>query len=220
MSTGWWERTEGADTGPVRLLVADVDPRHRTSLVLALAVERDLELLSPVPSPEGLAVGAPEADVVLVVGDLGLGCGEAGLVRQVRASTGPVPWVVLTRSEAGGPDDVDAVLGAGAHGALVLASTPLQIVAAVRAAARGEQPHPDEPVTGPLVQRRAQESALTEREVEVLRLVDQGLGNQSIADRLYLSVSSVKSHLSHTYGRLGVNHRDAAVAEARRRGLM
>lgn len=219
MSTGWWERPRGPAADPVRLLVADVDPQHRTSLVLALAVERDLELLSPVPSPEGLELAAPFADVVLLVGDLGTGRGEAALVAEAGLPGGP-PWVVLTRSEEGERDDVDEVLTAGAHGALVLTSTPLQIVAAVRAAARGELAHPTDPVTGPLVQRRAQESALTEREVEVLRLVGLGLGNQSIADRLYLSVSSVKSHLSHTYGRLGVHHREAAVAEARRRGLL
>ena len=57
-------------------------------------------------------------------------------------------------------------------------------------------------------------------EREVARLVADGLGNQEIAARLYLSLSSVKSHLSHAFGRLGVRHRAAAVAEARRRGLL
>ena len=100
-------------------------------------------------------------------------------------------------------------------------STPVQIAAAIRAAARGERAEIDQPTTGPLVQRvRREVPPLTEREVEVLRLVAQGLRNQEIAERLYLSTSSVKSHLSHTYGRLGVRGRDAAAAEARRQGLI
>ena len=70
----------------------------------------------------------------------------------------------------------------------------------------------------PSIRREA--PPLTEREVEVLRLVDRGLGNQEIAERLYLSLSTVKSHLSHTYGRLGVRRREAAAAEACRQGLL
>ena len=93
--------------------------------------------------------------------------------------------------------------------------------AAIRAAARGDVAEIDQPTTGPLVQRvRREVPPLTVREVEVLRLVAAGLGNQEIAERLYLSLSSVKSHLSHAFGRLGVRHRAAAVAEARRRGLL
>ena len=46
------------------------------------------------------------------------------------------------------------------------------------------------------------------------------LSTQEIAGRLYVSASTVKSHLSHAFGRLGVRHRAAAVAEARRRGLL
>lgn len=208
---------EAPDDG-IRLLVADADPQHRSSLVVALSVERDVELLAPVPTVAALTVRAPEADVVLLVGDLGSDLGEAELVARLRHHA--PAWVVLTRGSDAGGSSVDAVLAAGAHGGLVLTSTPLQIAAGVRAAARGERPPAVDPPTGPLVQRRHQDSTLTRREIEVLRLVGEGLGNQRIADRLYLSVSSVKSHLSHTYGRLGVNQREAAVAEARRRGLM
>ena len=60
----------------------------------------------------------------------------------------------------------------------------------------------------------------TKRELEILRLIAQGRSNREIAERLYLSLSTVKSHLSHTYGRLGVRRREAAAAEARRQGLL
>lgn len=160
----------------------------------------------------------PHADVVVLVGGLDsttidvLAAARAGS----RSPEGPV-WVVLI--EEGG--DADAVVAAGARGCLVVSSTPLQIGAAIRAAARGGYADPGSPVTGPLLQRTPRSARpLTQRETEVLRLVGAGLGNREVAERLYLSLSSVKSHLSHTYGRLGVSGRDAAVAEARRQGLI
>lgn len=201
------------------VLVLDDDGYAAVALVSALEVERDL---APRRAASLRELTSPDVDVVLLVGDLGSGRGEASVVAATRDPDGP-PWVVLTRAEGPQTDGaVDAVLAAGAHGCLVESSTPLQIVAAVRAAARGDAALAEATtVTGPLVQRvRREQPPLTEREVAVLRLVQAGLGNQEIAERLYLSVSSVKSHLSHTYGRLGVSHRDAAVAEARRQGLL
>lgn len=146
----------------------------------------------------------------------GLGSHPVEVLTAARSHEGPA-WVVLTE------DDVPAetVIAAGARGCLVVSSTPRQIGAAVRAAARGERADLGQPVAGPLVQRTPRATPpLSEREVEVLRLVGAGLGNKHVAERLYLSLSSVKSHLSHTYGRLGVSGRAAAVAEARRQGLI
>ena len=202
-----------------------------------LSVESDLQLAPPAATTTEVEA-TPDVDVVVLVG--GLGADPVDVLRQLSSPDGPA-WVVLTttpephlprempksghfpremRSQGEGPA-VEEVLAAGARGCLAASSTPLQIGAAIRAAARGERSDVDQPVTGPLVQRMPRTAALlTEREVEVLRLVGAGLGNREIAERLYLSLSSVKSHLSHTYGRLGVSGRDAAVAEARRQGLI
>jgi LuxR family transcriptional regulator, maltose regulon positive regulatory protein len=61
---------------------------------------------------------------------------------------------------------------------------------------------------------------LTAREVEVLRLLAAGLSNAAIADRLVVSVGTVKSHLKHIYGKLGVQSRTQAVAQARHTNLL
>jgi LuxR family maltose regulon positive regulatory protein len=61
---------------------------------------------------------------------------------------------------------------------------------------------------------------LTEREVEVLRLVVAGLSNAEIAEELVIAVSTVKSHVNHIYGKLGVESRTQAVAQARTLGLL
>ncbi|HIZ97488.1 MAG TPA: response regulator transcription factor [Candidatus Janibacter merdipullorum] len=182
-----------------------------------LDAEPDFELVTPAATLQEVMT-TPGVDVVVLAGDLDDGGGPTALLAAAGAQPGASPaWVVLV-------EDVtltESVIAAGAHGCLAGSSTPLQIGAAIRAAARGDHADLDQPVTGPLVQRVHREAPpLTEREVEVLRLVGAGLGNQQIAEVLYLSLSSVKSHLSHTYGRLGVTRRDAAVAEARRQGLI
>jgi len=61
---------------------------------------------------------------------------------------------------------------------------------------------------------------LSERELEVLRLVADGLTNQDIADRLFIAVSTVKSHTNSIYGKLGVRNRTQAIALARESGLL
>ena len=63
-------------------------------------------------------------------------------------------------------------------------------------------------------------SGLTKREVEVLRLVAEGLNNQSIAERLFLSDHTVHRHLANILGKLNVSTRAAAVAQAARRGIL
>ena len=61
---------------------------------------------------------------------------------------------------------------------------------------------------------------LTEREIDVLRLVTVGLSNAAIAEQLVVSVGTVKTHLKHIYGKLAVQSRTQAVAEARRLNLL
>lgn len=180
-----------------------------------LAAEPDLEVITPAATLAEVA-STRGVDVVVLTGGLDVGAGAADVLERPERADHPA-WVVLTEQV----ETTEAVIAAGAHGCLAESSTPVQIGAAIRAAARGDVAAPDQPTTGPLVQRvRREAPPLTEREVEVLRLVDRGLGNQEIAERLYLSLSTVKSHLSHTYGRLGVRRREAAAAEARRQGLL
>jgi LuxR family maltose regulon positive regulatory protein len=91
-------------------------------------------------------------------------------------------------------------------------------VARLRALLAAEQPAPagDDGLTinGGLIE------PLTPREREVLALIADGHSNQAIADALYLSIGSVKTHSSHVYGKLGVRGRTEAIARARELGLL
>jgi LuxR family maltose regulon positive regulatory protein len=61
---------------------------------------------------------------------------------------------------------------------------------------------------------------LSERELEVLQLIAEGLTNQEVATRLFLSLNTVKVHARNIYGKLGVNSRTQAAAKARALGLL
>lgn len=67
---------------------------------------------------------------------------------------------------------------------------------------------------------RPDHATLTARELDVLRLVARGMTNQAIARRLHVSEATVKTHLVHTYTKLGVDDRTAAVTTALQRGLI
>ena len=61
---------------------------------------------------------------------------------------------------------------------------------------------------------------LTPREIEILQLIAAGLRNQEIADRLYISLPTVKRHVANAYGKLDVTHRTEAIARATALGLL
>ena len=68
--------------------------------------------------------------------------------------------------------------------------------------------------------RRPASEALTSREVEVLELVARGSSNADIAGALFISEATVKTHLLHTFAKLGVDDRTAAVVVALERGII
>ena len=71
-----------------------------------------------------------------------------------------------------------------------------------------------------MARMRSPQTSLTARELDVLEASAEGLSNTQIADSLYVSEATVKTHLSHIYTKLGVTSRSAAVARARDIGLI
>jgi DNA-binding NarL/FixJ family response regulator len=117
--------------------------------------------------------------------------------------------------------DILRAVEAGATGYL-LKDTPRQrLFPAIRAAARGETVLAPAVATR-LVSRmcRPASEALTARKVEVLGLVARGSSNADIAAALFISEATVKTHLLHTFAKLGVDDRTAAVVAALERGII
>lgn len=132
----------------------------------------------------------------------------------------PTP-VVLLLSAYDDEDYVHAALEAGASGYLLKTAHAVDVIAAIHAAARGEV------VLSPTVARKLiargrdrDRQLLSDREMEVLRLVARGTHNHEIAQLLALSTRTVEGHLTSIFNKLGVGSRTEAIVQAAARGLL
>jgi NarL family two-component system response regulator LiaR len=122
-------------------------------------------------------------------------------------------------------EKVYAAIKAGAQGYLMKDASPQDILAAIREVYRGE--HSMDPSIAQKLMRELQRSSdlppteepLTEREVEVLKLVAQGLTNQQIAERLVISERTVSTHISNILSKLHLANRTQVALYALREGL-
>ncbi|MEO6957209.1 MAG: response regulator transcription factor [Antricoccus sp.] len=207
-------------TEAIRVVLVDDHPIVRAGLRALLELTSEIEVVGE--SGDGAAsieiIRRARPDVVLM--DLRIGTGIDGVETTKQVLQLPeAPRVLILTTYQTDADIVRAV-EAGASGYL-LKDAPLdQLVDAVRRVTAGETVLAA-PIAGRLVrQLRTSAATLSAREVEVLKLVASGATNQAIAQELFLSVATVKSHLVHTYTKLNVESRTAAVAKAREFGWL
>jgi two-component system nitrate/nitrite response regulator NarL len=207
----------------VRVVVADDHPLYREGVVRALSASGVIEVVAQVgDGREALtAIRQEEPDVALLDYKLPSldGVAIAHAVTRDRRATRVLLLSAFTESGL-----VYEALQTGAAGYLPKEARREQIVDSVLACARGETVVPPE-LAGGLVSeirmRAAHDApALTDRELEILRLIAAGKSLPSIAQELVLGVTTVKTHVQHIYDKLGVSDRAAAVAEAMRRRLI
>lgn len=134
----------------------------------------------------------------------------------IRAHDPRARVLMLTTFE--GDVDVQRSLEAGASGYLLKSMTPDEITGAIRTVHAGRKRIP--PGIAAQVAEHLGEESLTGREVEVLRLVAEGNRNQDIAERLRISVETVKVHIKHSMEKLGARDRTQAITIAVRRGFL
>ncbi len=198
----------------LRLVLVDDHPVVRAGLRALIESSEDLQVVGEAGDAASAVdvVAAERPDVVLM--DLSLGDGVGGIeaTRRLTALEAPPAVLVLTTYDT--ESDILRALDAGARGYLLKDVPPEDLFAGIRSVARGE-PALAPSVTSVLMRRAASpEPRMTEREVEVLELLADGLGNRELAKALFVSEATVKSHLSHIYGKLGVDTRAGAVAAA------
>ncbi|WP_328477281.1 response regulator transcription factor [Streptomyces sp. NBC_00377] len=208
---------------PLRLLLADDHAVVRAGLRALLEGEPDLAVVGEAGTGEEAVRLAAQLVPDVVLMDLrfaGDGASVDGVeaVRRLAVAAPGVPVVMLTSFS--GRADVVRALEAGARGYVLKAGPPRELFRAVRGAAVGALGLASA-VVGDLVgQVPDPERQLSGREVEVVRLLADGLSNRSIAEALFLSEATVKTHLVRVYRKLGVDNRAGAVSEAVRRGLL
>jgi DNA-binding NarL/FixJ family response regulator len=155
----------------------------------------------------------PTAVLLAEIEDLGLHWADT--LRQVRLLAPKVVVVVFTSTAD--HDRVRDALASGAYGYVLKQASPLTLVAAIRAAAAGHRVLAPE-ASQALLSRDENESLLleplTERQQEVLALMSRGLSNMQIADRLCVSISTVKFHVAAISEKLGVKGRTQVIVRA------
>ncbi|MFC9297593.1 response regulator [Streptomyces sp. NPDC057011] len=206
----------------IRLLLADDHPVVRAGLRAVLDTEPDFAVVAEAATAERaveLAAAEP-VDVVLMDLQFGPGTGMHGseATALITARAGGPRVLVLTTYDTDA--DILAAVEAGASGYLLKDAPPEELAAAVRTAAAGQSALAPAVALRLMDRMRTPAEALTKRELEVLQLVADGLSNQQISKKLFLSQATVKSHLVHVYAKLGVDSRTSAVAAAATRRLI
>jgi DNA-binding NarL/FixJ family response regulator len=204
----------------IRVLVVDDHPVVRSGLVGMLDVEDDLDVVGEAADGEEAVARAVALKPDVVLMDLRMPrLDGAGATARIVARCPSCRVLVLTTYDTDA--DIIRAVEAGATGYLLKDTPRIQLVQAVRAAARGET------VLAPTVAARLVSrlrgpapEPLTGRELEVLAAVARGLSNVEIGRELFIAEATVKTHLLRTFAKLGVDDRTRAVTVAMELGLL
>ncbi|MFF3159116.1 response regulator [Streptomyces sp. NPDC057910] len=212
-----------SDNRLISVVLVDDHPMFREGVRRALTLSGRIEVLAEADTGrEALKAIAEHRPQVAVVDVRMSDLDGIAVVRAVVRDSLPTRVLLLTAFE-----DSSLVFEAiqeGAAGYILKDASRTEIVEAVARVAGGGTVIPPELATGLAGEIRGrlkdEGPLLTDREHEVLKLFAEGMSIPSVAGRLFLAPSTVKSHAQRLYTKLGVSDRAAAVAEAMRRGLL
>lgn len=222
----------------IRVALTDDEPLLSAGLSMLLGAQEDVDVVWEAPDgPTALARCASDPVDVLLLDVQMPGMDGLEVTRRLVASGATCRVVILTTFDTDGY--VLGAIEAGAVGFLLKSTPPAELLAAIRAVSAGDSvisPGPTRRLlravrtgasTGaggaapaPARVPAAPPAELTERELEVLRLIALGLTNQELCDRLWLSMPTVKTHVSHLLAKTGSRDRVQLVLEALRSGVV
>mgnify|MGYP003610564260 FL=1 len=218
-------------TLPSPLIVVEDEPLIRNRLESILrSLGYDNEALIFTASLAQARAQLAEHPVAMALVDLGLPDGNGiELIRQLRAADPSMGILVISAWST--EDAILSALRAGANGYVLKERDDLEVMLSIRSVLRGGAP------IDPFIARRiiaelqdpasteAQkdvppEAVLSSREIQILKLVADGMTNREIAETLFLSRYTVECHVKNIYRKLAVPSRTKAISEARARGLL
>jgi len=205
----------------IRIMLVDDHGVVRSGLGAFLSVNPDMELVGEAENGEQAVVraGLLNPDVILM--DLMMPVMDGVTAIQTIKQQHPrIQIIALTSFQE--DELVQNALKAGAVGYLMKNVTARELAAAIKAARDGKMTLSTEAAQAlvRVTQQAKETDALTEREHEVLKLMVEGLNNAEIAERLVISLSTVKYHISNILMKLGVDNRVAAVTAAIQKKLV
>jgi NarL family two-component system response regulator LiaR len=205
----------------IRIMLVDDHAVVRSGLSAFLSVNPDLELVGEAENGEQAIVraNALKPDVILMDLMMPVMDGVAA-IQGIKKQNPGIQIIALTSFQE--DELVQSALKAGAVGYLMKNVTARELAAAIKSARDGKMILSPEAAQALVrASQQAQETeVLTEREREVLKLMVDGLNNAEIAERLVVSLSTVKYHISNILMKLGVDNRVAAVTMALQKKLV
>ena len=208
----------------IRLLIADDHGIVRKGIKALLATEKDMQVVGEAENGAQAVekAAALKPDVVL----MDLVMPEMDGIEATRRITAEQPGTrILVLTSFAADDKVFPAVKAGALGYLLKDSTPEQLLEAIRQVHRGE-PSLEPSIARKVLQElshpgqgRQTTEPLTERELEVLRLIAQGMSNKDIAAKIFVAEWTVRSHVSNILGKLHLASRTQAALYALRSGI-
>lgn len=225
MGTEWRAETVDSDDSRVRVLIADDEERFRRVVCALLSGEDGIEVVGEASDGREAVAKAQELVPDLVLLDVRMpvadGIEAANVLHRLLPTT---KIVMLTASDE--EDDVYEALKAGASGYLLKEDLMNDLAGGVRVVAQGLGLLLAPSIATKLLTefreppRAGGSGGLTERELEVLRLVSLGYENQEIAQELHLSSHTVKRHVANILAKLHQRSRMDAVLHAIRTGVL
>jgi two-component system NarL family response regulator len=201
----------------IRVLIAEDHALVRCGLAAVMGLEEGLQIVGEAADGEQAVALWRELRPDVTLMDLSMPVmGGVQAIRHIRGEDPAAAIIVLTTFDH--EEDIYSGLRAGAKAYLLKDVQPEELFRCIRAVHAGEaylQPK----VAAKLAQRE-QEEPLTERETQVLRLLAEGKSNRAIGLLLFISESTVKSHLKTLFVKLDVTSRAEAIALAAKRGFV
>ncbi|WP_432931032.1 response regulator [Microbispora sp. CA-135349] len=204
----------------LRLMIVDDHPVVREGLRGMLESDPGITVVGEAASGDEAVVRARDLTPDVILMDLRMPGGDGvSATARILTDRPESRVIVLTTYET--DQDIVRAVEAGAAGYLLKDTSRADLLTAIAAAARGETVLSPSVATRLVTRMRAPVAeSLSRRETEVLALVARGLTNAEIGRELFISETTVKTHLLRVFSKLGVSDRTAAVTTALARGLL
>lgn len=205
-----------AASSKIRIMLVEDHVLVRMGLVSAAKVEPDLEVVAEAEDGKQALENFRKYSPDVVVLDLRLpGIDGIEIMRILRKEFGPVRFLIL--SSFGGGDDITRAMQEGASGYIMKGMGLEHLLEGIRTIHAGGQYIPGEMASRMTERIR---SELSSRELDVLRLIAQGMSNKEIASSLGIAEGTVKAHMTNIFMKLGAADRTQAITIAMKRQIL